>query len=72
LERFDENGGLVDTAASLGRTRITKIFLDEASRMTVGMTWAMAFAVLSLICFYARSFFASIYFGTGFGNLGDW
>jgi len=53
-------GGLVNMAAFLGETGITKIFADRMAGMTMGMIWTFALAILVLIYFYSHYFFASI------------
>ncbi|MCA1608134.1 MAG: anion permease, partial [Acidobacteria bacterium] len=53
-------GGLVNMAAHLGSTGLTKIFADRISGFTTGMTWAAALALLLLVYFYSHYFFASI------------
>jgi len=53
-------GGLVNMAAALGSTGLTKIFADSVAGFTGGMTWAAALAVLLLIYFYSHYLFASI------------
>ena len=53
-------GGLVNMAAALGGTGITKIFADNIAKMTVGMAWPAALTVLLLVYFYSHYFFASI------------
>jgi DASS family divalent anion:Na+ symporter len=53
-------GGLVNMAAELGNTGLTKIFADRISALTGGMSWPIALAVLLLIYFYSHYFFASI------------
>ena len=53
-------GGLVQMAAALGETGITKRFAETAAGYTAGWLWAPALAVLLLIYFYAHYGFASI------------
>ncbi|MCY7347586.1 MAG: anion permease [Pyrinomonadaceae bacterium] len=53
-------GGLVNMATFLGETGITKIFAEEMSAMTTGMSWTIALAILVLVYFYTHYFFASI------------
>jgi DASS family divalent anion:Na+ symporter len=53
-------GGLVNMAAELGNTGLTKIFADRAGVLTNGMTWPMALALLLIVYFYSHYFFASI------------
>jgi DASS family divalent anion:Na+ symporter len=53
-------GGLVNMAAELGNTGLTKLFADRMSAVTGGMTWPIALAVLLFVYFYSHYFFASI------------
>ena len=53
-------GGLVNMAAELGNTGLTKIFAERMSAFTGGMIWPVALAVLLLVYFYSHYFFASI------------
>ena len=53
-------GGLVNMAAELGNTGLTKIFAERMSAITSGFTWPVVLAVLLLIYFYSHYFFASI------------
>ena len=53
-------GGLVQMAAALGETGITKRFAEAAAGFTAGWLWGAALAVLLLIYFYAHYGFASI------------
>ena len=53
-------GGLVNMAAALGGTGITKLFADKMAGLTGGMSWALALAVLLFVYFYSHYFFASI------------
>jgi divalent anion:Na+ symporter, DASS family len=53
-------GGLVQMAAALGETGITKRFAEAAAGVTGGWMWGAALAVLLLIYFYAHYGFASI------------
>jgi divalent anion:Na+ symporter, DASS family len=53
-------GGLVQMAASLGRTGITKRFAEATGGLTAGWEWGAALAVLLLVYFYAHYAFASI------------
>ncbi|HUQ82471.1 MAG TPA: DASS family sodium-coupled anion symporter [Gemmatimonadaceae bacterium] len=53
-------GGLVQMAAALGETGITKKFAESAAGFTTGWAWGAALAVLLLVYFYAHYGFASI------------
>jgi divalent anion:Na+ symporter, DASS family len=53
-------GGLVQMAAALGDTGITKRFAEVAAANTAGWTWSVALAALLLVYFYAHYAFASI------------
>jgi DASS family divalent anion:Na+ symporter len=53
-------GGLVQMAAALGETGITKRFAETAAAMTGGWIWSIALAALLAIYFYAHYGFASI------------
>jgi len=53
-------GGLVQMAAALGETGITRWFAEASASYTVGWQWAAALTVLLLIYFYAHYGFASI------------
>lgn len=53
-------GGLVQMAAALGETGITKRFAESAAGFTTGWVWGAALAVLLLVYFYAHYGFASI------------
>jgi len=53
-------GGLVQMAAALGETGITKRFAETAAAVTSGWAWGAALAVLLLVYFYAHYGFASI------------
>jgi DASS family divalent anion:Na+ symporter len=53
-------GGLVQMAAALGETGITKRFAEAAAGFTAGWAWGAALAVLLLVYFYAHYGFASI------------
>ena len=53
-------GGLVQLAAALGETGITKGFAEFSGGLTAGWVWGAALAVLLLIYFYAHYGFASI------------
>jgi DASS family divalent anion:Na+ symporter len=53
-------GGLVQMAAALGETGITKRFAETAAGLTAGWLWGPALAVLLLVYFYAHYGFASI------------
>jgi divalent anion:Na+ symporter, DASS family len=53
-------GGLVNMAAALGNTELTKIFANGMALQTSGMAWTTALAVLLLVYFYSHYFFASI------------
>ena len=53
-------GGLVQMAAALGETGITKRFAETAAGFTGGWVWSIALGVLLLIYFYAHYGFASI------------
>jgi divalent anion:Na+ symporter, DASS family len=53
-------GGLVQMAAALGATGITKRFAESTAGITAGWSWGAALAVLLLIYFYAHYGFASI------------
>jgi len=53
-------GGLVQMAAALGETGITKRFAETAAGVTSGWAWGAALAVLLLVYFYAHYGFASI------------
>lgn len=53
-------GGLVNMAAKLGETGLTKIFAERVEGLTGGMTWPTALAVLLLVYFYTHYFYASI------------
>ena len=53
-------GGLVQMAAALGETGITKRFAESAASFTVGWVWGAALAGLLLVYFYAHYGFASI------------
>ena len=53
-------GGLVQMAAALGATGITKRFAEATAGITAGWTWGAALAVLLIIYFYAHYGFASI------------
>ncbi|MBV9215084.1 MAG: DASS family sodium-coupled anion symporter [Acidobacteria bacterium] len=53
-------GGLVNMAAALGDTGVTKLFAESVAGYTTGMTWMAALAVLLLVYFYAHYLFASV------------
>ncbi len=53
-------GGLVQMAAALGETGITRWFAESSAQFTVGWAWGAALAVLLLVYFYAHYGFASI------------
>jgi DASS family divalent anion:Na+ symporter len=53
-------GGLVQMAAALGETGITKRFAETAAGFTAGWMWGAALAALLVIYFYAHYAFASI------------
>lgn len=53
-------GGLVNMAAALGDTGLTKIFADATGRYTGGMSWMAALALVTLVYFYSHYLFASI------------
>lgn len=53
-------GGMVQMAAALGETGITKKFAEAAAQFTSGWIWGAALAVLLLVYFYAHYGFASI------------
>jgi DASS family divalent anion:Na+ symporter len=53
-------GGLVQMAAALSETGITRWFAEASAGFTVGWQWAAALAVLLFIYFYAHYGFASI------------
>ena len=53
-------GGLVQMAAALGETGLTKRFAEAAAGFTTGWVWGAALAVLLLVYFYAHYGFASI------------
>lgn len=53
-------GGLVNMAAALGDTGLTKIFADATGRYTGGMSWMAALAVVTIVYFYSHYLFASI------------
>jgi DASS family divalent anion:Na+ symporter len=53
-------GGLVQMAAALGETGITKRFAEFSGGLTTGWVWGAALAALLLIYFYAHYGFASI------------
>ena len=53
-------GGLVNMAAALGETGITKLFAQWVSGNMTGMSWVAALTLLALIFFFIHYFFASI------------
>jgi divalent anion:Na+ symporter, DASS family len=53
-------GGLVQMAASLGESGLTKRFAEVSAGYTVGWSWGAALVVLLLVYFYAHYGFASI------------
>jgi divalent anion:Na+ symporter, DASS family len=53
-------GGLVQMAAALGDTGITRRFAETAAAFTGGWAWSAALAVLLVVYFYAHYGFASI------------
>jgi DASS family divalent anion:Na+ symporter len=53
-------GGLINMAAELGNTGLTKIFADRAGALTGGFSWPVALGLLLLVYFYSHYFFASI------------
>ncbi len=53
-------GGLVQMAAALGETGITRRFAEFSGGLTAGWVWSAALAALLLIYFYAHYGFASI------------
>jgi DASS family divalent anion:Na+ symporter len=53
-------GGLVQMAAALGETGITKRFAETAAAFTGGWVWGVALAALLIVYFYAHYAFASI------------
>lgn len=53
-------GGLVNMAAELGNTGLTRLFADRAGTLTGGLAWPLALALLLLVYFYSHYFFASI------------
>jgi DASS family divalent anion:Na+ symporter len=53
-------GGLVQMAAALSETGITRWFAETTAGYTVGWAWGAALAVLLLVYFYAHYAFASI------------
>lgn len=53
-------GGLVNMAAALSNTGLTKIFAENIADMTGGMIWVYALAILLLVYFYSHYLFASI------------
>ncbi len=53
-------GGLVNMAAALSNTGLTRIFAESMGVYTSGMGWVAALAILALIYFYSHYLFASI------------
>jgi divalent anion:Na+ symporter, DASS family len=53
-------GGLVNMAAALSNTNLTKIFAEQMALQTSGMAWPTALAVLLFVYFYSHYIFASI------------
>lgn len=53
-------GGLVQLAASLSETGITRRFAEASAALTTGWPWWAALAILLLVYFYAHYGFASI------------
>lgn len=53
-------GGLVNMAAFLGSTGLTKLFADRIAGYTSGLTWVAALALLLFVYFYSHYLFASI------------
>jgi DASS family divalent anion:Na+ symporter len=59
-EVFIWYGGLVQMAAMLGETGITKLFAQNVANFTTGWQWWTALALLALVYFYSHYAFASI------------
>ena len=53
-------GGLVNMAAQLSSTGLTKVFAESMGGYTSAMGWVAALAILALVYFYAHYLFASI------------
>jgi divalent anion:Na+ symporter, DASS family len=53
-------GGLVNMAAALSNTGLTRIFAESMGGYTSGMGWVAALAILALVYFYSHYLFASI------------
>ncbi len=53
-------GGLVNMAAALGNTGLTKLFAEVTGQFTGGMSWIAALALIALVYFYSHYLFASI------------